>query len=58
VGVVVITGVHDLDLAREVQKQGALDYLNKPIDLKLIASTVCFALKKQRIIKETAESNA
>lgn len=58
VGVVVITGLQDLDLAKEVMKYGALDYLNKPLDLKLIASSVCFALKKQRIIKETAESNA
>ncbi len=58
VGVVVITGFQDLDLARKVIKYGAIDYLNKPVDLKLIASTIDFALKKQKVIKETAQSDA
>ena len=58
VGVVVITAFQDLDLAREVIKHGAIDYLNKPLDLKLIASTIDFALKKQKVIKESTQSEA
>lgn len=54
VGVIIMTGLQDLDLAREVVRYGALDYLNKPFDQKLLASTISFALKKQRIIEETS----
>ncbi len=57
VGTVVITGVEDLDLAREVIRSGAIDYLNKPFDLKMLATTIQFALKKQRIIWGAAESD-
>jgi DNA-binding NtrC family response regulator len=55
VGTVVITGVEDLDLAREVIRHGAIDYLNKPFDLRMLASTIQFALKKQRIIRGAAK---
>ena len=57
VGVVVLTGVQDLDLAREVMKYGAIDYLNKPVDLEQLASTIDFAIKKQRIIRESSASD-
>lgn len=54
VGVIIITGLQDLELARKVIRHGAIDYLNKPIDLELLASAIDFALKKRRIIQKVA----
>lgn len=52
VGVIVISGMADIETAREAMRHGALDYLVKPFNFQLLASTIDFAIKKQRIIEQ------
>ncbi len=57
VGVIAISGVADIEMAREAMRHAALDYLVKPFNLELLASTISFAIKKQRIIERQSVVN-
>ena len=46
--VVMITGKHDMELAIQAIKLGALDYIHKPIDTDALNATVQKALSKQQ----------
>jgi len=47
-GVVLMSGVHDLKLAVEAMRLGALDYISKPFTADQIANTVAGALGRMR----------
>ena len=47
-GVVLMSGVHDLQLAVEAMRLGALDYISKPFTADRIAGTVAGALGRLR----------
>ena len=42
--VIMITAVDDEDIAREAMKEGALDYVTKPLDLNYLDAQVTFNL--------------
>ncbi|MEN8175703.1 MAG: sigma-54 dependent transcriptional regulator [Pseudomonadota bacterium] len=44
--VVMVTGQHDLELAIDAIKAGAVDYLHKPIDTELLDKTVSKAIRQ------------
>ncbi len=50
--VIIITGQGSIDTAVEAIKEGAYDYLTKPVDPKRIRSIVPKALEKQTLVKE------
>ena len=54
VAVVVLTGLRDIDTAKEALSCGALDFFVKPIDLNLFISRIDYVMKKQKIIQETS----
>ena len=41
---IMITAVDDEDIAREAMKEGALDYVTKPLDLNYLDAQVTFNL--------------
>ncbi|HEY1271959.1 MAG TPA: response regulator [Terriglobales bacterium] len=56
---VMVTAVHDEDVAREVVQSGALDYLRKPFDRDQLLDTVRRALEaRQKPDVEPDDSNA
>jgi putative nucleotidyltransferase with HDIG domain len=54
-GVILLTGLHDLDTALEVIRIGASDYLTKPFLLAQVRLTVERVLEKQRLVRENRE---
>ena len=44
--VIMISGAHDKELAREALKRGAFDYVTKPFDLARVATIVAAALER------------
>jgi DNA-binding NtrC family response regulator len=51
--VIMMTGKHDLELAIEAIKQGATDFIHKPIDDAALNRTVSKALENRRLSRET-----
>ncbi len=51
-GVVVVTGVDDLETARTALRDGALDYVMKPFRANEVLISVANALNRQRVMKE------
>lgn len=51
-GIVMLSAVNDAPTATEVMAQGVLDYLNKPIELKVLLDAVNRALRKRTLLKE------
>ncbi|HYV17669.1 MAG TPA: HD domain-containing phosphohydrolase [Verrucomicrobiae bacterium] len=54
-GVILLTGLHDLDTALEAIRMGASDYLTKPFLLAQVRLTVERVLEKQRLVRENRE---
>jgi len=52
--VIMMTGRHDLELAIEAIKQGATDFVHKPIDAEELGRTVAKALENHRLSQEAA----
>ena len=52
VAVVVLTGLRDIDTAKEAMACGALDFLVKPVDVTLFSSSIDFVMKKQMLIQK------
>src|SRR5262249_6622613 len=50
--VVLVTLVRSADSAIEAMRQGAYDYLLKPLDLQKLDRVICEALKGARLIRE------
>ena len=48
-GIIMVTGTTDIDIALACLRQGADDYLTKPISLKEFARTVINTLRKRRL---------
>jgi DNA-binding NtrC family response regulator len=58
VPVVMMTGVHDLELAIQAIKQGALDYVHKPLKTEALDHTVDKALEHRRLAAQVAALKA
>jgi DNA-binding NtrC family response regulator len=56
--VLMLTGIHDTDVAVETMKAGASDYLTKPFDLDRLDSALKTALEKKSQSKNTASEVA
>jgi putative nucleotidyltransferase with HDIG domain len=54
-GVILLTGLHDLDTALQAIRMGASDYLTKPFLLAQVRLTVERVLEKQRLVRENRE---
>ena len=52
VAVFVLTGLRDIDTAKEAMACGALDFLVKPVDVTLFSSSIDFVMKKQMLIQK------
>ncbi len=55
VGVIVITGMADVDSAVRAMKSGADDYISKPFNLEYMAISVERTLEKQKLRKENRD---
>jgi putative two-component system response regulator len=53
--VVMITGLHDLDLVRRCLREGAYDYIVKPFESEDLLNTVERALERSRLIRQNEE---
>lgn len=49
-GIIMITGTTDIDTALECLRQGADDYLTKPVAIKDFSRTILNTLKKRRLV--------
>jgi len=58
VPVIMMTGVHDLELAIQAIKQGALDYVHKPLKTEALDHTVEKALEHRRLAAQVAALKA
>ncbi|GKX61761.1 DNA-binding response regulator [Pragia fontium] len=56
--VIIMTGHGNIDLCRRAFKNGAFEFLTKPIDADLLIETVGAAMEQQRILGEYREKNA
>ncbi|VEJ55344.1 response regulator transcription factor [Pragia fontium] len=56
--VIIMTGHGNIDLCRRAFKNGAFEFLTKPIDADLLIETVGAAMEQQRILGEHREKNA
>ena len=50
--VVMITGLQDLDTVQSCLREGAYDYLEKPVELDDLSSVVSKALERSRLLRE------
>lgn len=53
--VVMMSGLHDLDLVRRCQREGAYDYIVKPFEAEDLLNTVQRALERARLIRQNEE---
>lgn len=44
-GIIMITGYHDIEIAQEALKTGASDFVTKPLDLDYLATSIQLKLK-------------
>lgn len=45
IGVIMITGYHDIEIAQQALKAGASDFVTKPLDLEYLATSIQQKLK-------------
>jgi PAS domain S-box-containing protein len=55
--VIMLTGMNTVETAVQAMKQGAYDFLNKPVNYDLLLRTLDRAVKHNRLQKELHESN-
>jgi len=55
IGVVMITGHHDINYAIEAIKQGACDYFKKPFLYEDLRATVLRVMEKQKLLRKSME---
>lgn len=56
--VIMMTGMHDLDLAIEAIKAGAFDFIHKPVQLDELDHIVARALELQRLVQQVRTLSA
>ncbi|MFN3066858.1 MULTISPECIES: response regulator transcription factor [Serratia] len=56
--VIIMTGHGNIDLCRRAFKNGAFEFLTKPIDADLLIETVAGALEHQRIFQQQRQATA
>lgn len=55
ISVIMVTGIMDMDTAIHSLKEGAYDFINKPIESEKLAVSVANALEKTKLLRENIE---